>query len=499
MANRARALTLNVLAMIIGKAASVIIGLAALAILTRHLGPEGFGEYRTVLTVMAFAVMFSGLGLRAVVLREISRPDADMPRIVGAGLSLRMIAVSTAVLLGAALGFLFPYSRTVHEGLLIGGLYYVFLQGSMFFWTVFLRNLSQAYLVAADVGGGLVVLAGVLYCMHTDRGVIAMLVALTAGGLVQFSLSWYFARKLTPFRPRIDPEIYRDLLRMGVALAGSEIALMAILRGDMLILSLLDSAEAVGLYGVPSKIFEILASLSVLFIGMIMPAMMSALASDDETSRRKSMGHALDVLFAYGAGLIVVVGLFAEEILTLVAGSEFSVAGVAFFLVSVAIAANALGQPCRQLLTALEKQATAFRIDLAGLGLAFTLYFTLIPKYSIVGAGIGTAITEIMLATLLALALKRSSIHGVIPPSWWKILLAAGATAAIAYGLEQLGIAWIIVMPVICVIYAIALIVSGAVPSSYLRELRTGSTAGANRETETESQSVDGPAAKERS
>ena len=40
-----------------------------------------------------------------------------------------------------------------------------------------------------------------------------------------------------------------------------EIALMVILRGDILLLSILDTATAVGLYGVPSKIFEIIVPL----------------------------------------------------------------------------------------------------------------------------------------------------------------------------------------------------------------------------------------------
>ncbi len=69
--SRARALTLNVTVMVFGKAAAVAIGLAGLALLTRYLGPEGYAQYRTVLTFMAFAVVFAGLGLQTVVLAEI--------------------------------------------------------------------------------------------------------------------------------------------------------------------------------------------------------------------------------------------------------------------------------------------------------------------------------------------------------------------------------------------------------------------------------------------
>ena len=104
----ARRLTLNVVAMVIGKMAAVVIGLATISLLTRYLGPEGYGHYRTVLTVLAVAAICSDLGLQMVVLREVSRPDQDAGHVLGSALALRMILTGLAVILGGLAALAMP-------------------------------------------------------------------------------------------------------------------------------------------------------------------------------------------------------------------------------------------------------------------------------------------------------------------------------------------------------------------------------------------------------
>lgn len=457
--------------MVVGKAAAVVVGLTALALLTRHLGPEGFGEYRTVLTFMAFAVMFADLGLRTVVLREISKPENEPSLVVGAGLSLRLISVSVAVIIGAAVGLFMPYSKIVHAGLLIGGFYYVLLHGSMFFWAVFLRHLRQGQLMFAETVGGIVMLGGVVVAIYFELGVLAMLLALVAGGLAQFILSWFMAAKLQPFRITANRKVWGDLVRMGLSLAGSEIALFAILRGDILILSILDTAESVGLYGVPSKIFEIFGSLASLFNGMLMPFFVAALAGKTRELLTQTLSNALDIMLAFGVGVVACCLAFAPEILTLIAGSSFSPAAPALIFVALAIASNAMSQPYRQLLTAMDLQRKALMIDVGCVVVAAVAYFILIPRFSFVGAGIGTAIVETTLALALAFAVYREGVRGLIPPSWWKIVIAGTAAVIAMRWLTSLQLPWIVGIITGGAIYLAVLVGIGAIPLPYLRDL----------------------------
>jgi O-antigen/teichoic acid export membrane protein len=465
----ARRLTLNVVAMVVGKMAAVVIGLATIALLTRHLGPEGFGHYRTVLTVLAVAAICSDLGLQMVVLREVSRPGQDAGHVLGSALALRMILTSLAVI-GVGIAALFlPYPEIVMLGVFIAAPYYITLQCSFLLGAFFLKHLRQDQLMAGEVLGGVVMLAGLGLALWLGQGVIGALLAMVAGGAAQFALLWFWAQRLEPFSLRIDPKTWRFFLFTGLPIAGSEIALMIILRGDILLLSILDTATAVGLYGVPSKIFEILGSLTTLFAGMMMPLFVAALAAKRAERLNETLGNALDVMLIFGGGVIACCLAFSTEIVELVAGGAFSSAAPVLLLIAVAIAGHSLAQIYRHLLTAMNRPELAMRVDLVGMVLAIALYVVLIRWYSHVGAGIATALVECGLALGLAWMLRRQGIEGVLPRAWFKVVIATivvgiGMNIAAANGLH-----WLLVMPLGGIAYLGLLVLSSAIPLAYLK------------------------------
>ena len=79
---------------------------------------------------------------------------------------------------------------------------------------------------------------------------------------------------------RFELPLWRQYLIAGLPLAGSQILGMAMLRGDSLLLSLFQPAAAVGLYGVPAKLFEITTSVPYMLAGLMMPALTASAQSD---------------------------------------------------------------------------------------------------------------------------------------------------------------------------------------------------------------------------
>jgi len=457
--------------MVVGKMAAVVIGLATIALLTRYLGPEGFGHYRTVLTVLAIAAICSDLGLQMVVLREVSRPDRDAGHVLGAGLALRLILTSLAVIAAGIAALFMPYSEIVVLGIVIAAPYYIMLQGSFLLSAFFFKHLRQDQLLAGEVVGGVVMLAGIAAALLLGHGLLGALAAMVLGGVAQFTLLWFWARRLEPFALRVDPRTWRFLLVTGLPMAGSEIALMVVLRGDILLLSILDTATAVGLYGVPSKIFEILGSLTTLFAGMMMPLFVAALASKGTARLNETLGSALDVMLIFGGGVLACCLAFAPEIVVLVAGDAFTDAAVVLLLIALAIAGHSLAQVYRHLLTAMNRAALAMRVDIAGMVLAIVLYVVLIRAYSYVGAGIATALVEWSLAIGLAVILKRQGIALVMPRSWFRVLAIA---ALVGFGMRwasEAGLHWLLAMPLGGLVYLGLLVLSAAIPLDYLQKL----------------------------
>jgi O-antigen/teichoic acid export membrane protein len=307
--------------------------------------------------------------------------------------------------------------------------------------------------------------------LQADAGVVPMVAAMLGGGIVQLIVAWPLARRLQPFRLAVDLEIWREMVKIGLPIAGSRVILSTILRGDILLLSLLATDMAVGLYGVPSKMFEILVTLAVLFNGMLMPMLVTSLAQKDLSSAEVTAGHALTAMLVFGGGVIAVFAAFPAEVLTVVAGAEFAPAAPALTLVGLAIASNAVAQVYRHILTAMDLQRQAFLMDCIGLAVALIAYFTLIPIYSYLGAAIGTALTETTLCLGLLVAVARSGLRPPLLVALVKTVLVTAASVAAMIGMARLGLFWPLAMVMGGFLFLALVVVTGIAPPAYLQAM----------------------------
>src|SRR5437868_4925156 len=136
--SRLRSLAANMAAVISGKAMTAVAGLMTIMVLTRHLGPQEFGYYRTVLTYCAFAAVLADCGLYMINLREMSRAGPEgAAGVAGNALALRFVSTASMLIVAAAFAWTTPYDVTVKWGILIGAAIYTCLQASDFLISVF--------------------------------------------------------------------------------------------------------------------------------------------------------------------------------------------------------------------------------------------------------------------------------------------------------------------------------------------------------------------------
>lgn len=421
--SRLRDLLSNIAAVVSGKAVAALAGLATIMVLTRHLGPQEFGYYRTVLTYAAFASVLADCGIYMVTLREMSRPGADAAHIAGTAIPLRLTSSISVLLLACAVAWAFPYDRIVKWGVLIGAAVYTCMQASELLVAVFQSVLKQGRNAVSEGGGALVTLACVWVLAAAHRGTLAMLAGTLGGSLFALAVSWRLARRLVPFRLHWAVGEWRQFLLLGLPIAGSQILTMAILRGDSLILSLFQPAAAVGLYGVATKIFELAASLAFMFGGLMMPSLTSAFAND-RASFSRVLGHTVDTAAIYGIGAVVALSPFAPQVLSVIAGPDFAAGAPALVIISFAIGLSALSHVLRFALVAYERPRLILQADAAACVLGFLAYFTLIPHFSLLGAAAGTVLAEGCSLLGMLRGLRRA---GMALPSPVNLLKAIGA------------------------------------------------------------------------
>ena len=451
-------------AIVSGKAMTAVAGLATMVVLTRHLGPTEFGYYRTVLTYCAFAAVLADCGLYMINLREMSQPGADPGRVAGNALALRLVSTAGVLLAAAAVAWATPYDLTVKLGVLIGAVIYTCLQASDFLISIFQSVLKQGRNAVAEVVGALVTLAAVWILATSSAGALPMLGATLLGAALATAISWRLARRLVPFRPSFDLSLWRQFLVAGLPIAGAQILGMAMLRGDSLLLSFYQPAADVGFYGVPSKLFELATSIPYQFAGLMMPAL-TAGARGTQQEFAKALRSAVDVGAVYGVGVILALALFAAQILTLVAGSEFVAGAPALAIIAFAIALAGMTHILRFALVACERPRFVLVGDTIACACAFIAYFALIPKFSFVGAAIGTVVAEVASLLCMLVGLKRAGrpLPSILNPL--KAVLSGVIAAVAMMALTRfLDLHWLLTLVLGGAVYLACLALTRAIP-----------------------------------
>jgi O-antigen/teichoic acid export membrane protein len=466
--SRVRVLAANMAAVITGKAATAVVGLLTVVALTRHLGPTEYGYYRTVLTYSAFAAVLADSGLYMVTLRDLSLDGVNAGRMLGNALPLRLVSTGSVLLAAAAVAWLTPYDPPVKWGTLIGAAIYTCLQASDFIIAAFQSVLKQARNTLAEVTGALVTLAGVSALALTHVGALPMLGARLLGAAIALTISIRLARRLVPFRMTFDLPLWRRYLIAGLPLAGSQILSMAMLRGDSLLLSLFQPAAAVGLYGVPSKLFEITTSVPYQLAGLMMPALtVSAVRDRAEFSRQ--LRRTLDAAAVYGVAVVIAFAPFAGRLLALISGERFAAGAPALIVISFAIALAGLTHVMRFTVVACGKPRLVLIANAVGCACAFAAYFALIPRFSLLGAAVGTVVAEASALVAMTMALRRSGqrLPSLINPA--KAVIAGTLAALAMKCLADFGTPWLLALAVGGALYLALVALTRALPRELLQ------------------------------
>lgn len=454
----------NMAAVASGKAMTAVAGLLMIMVLTRHLGPMEFGYYRTVLTYCAFAAVLADCGLYMINLREMSRPGADPVRVAGNTLALRFVSTGSMLIAAAAVAWLTPYDLTVKWGVMIGAAIYTCLQASDFLISVFQSVLRQGRNAVAEVVGAVATLAAVwILATTTNAGALPMLGATLLGAALAMGISWRLARRLVPFRLSFDFPLWRTFLVAGLPIAGAQILGMAMLRGDALLLSFYQPAADVGLYGVPSKLFEIATSIPYQFAGLMMPAL-TAGAKNGRQEFGGALKNAVDATAIYGVGAILALAFFAPQILTLMAGAQFAAGAPALVFIAVAIALAGVTHILRFSLVACEKPRFVLIGDTVACVCAFVAYFALIPTYSYVGAAIGTVIAEVAAMICMLIGLNRAGKPLPSLANPFKALVSGAAAAAVMLFIDRFELPWLLTLMIGGAAYVVCLALTRAIP-----------------------------------
>jgi O-antigen/teichoic acid export membrane protein len=467
-----RSILTNMLLLTIGRVTVAAIMLLTTAFLTRHLGLEGFGHYRTAIAYLAFATALGNFGLYLIGLRELSRKGADQSRILGNALGLRAVTSVAFLALSVFLAWILPFAPQVQVGIAFGAAGFAALSLHQQLTGLFQQRLRQGGLVLSEIVGASSTLGLAWFLAGRGADVVAFIAATAAAHALTLIVSWGFARRLLKFRLRVEWKVWRSMLIPACSVALGNMLMLLYYRSDTVFLAILRPAEEVGLYGAASRVSDTVIGFALMFVGLVVP-LLSKHAHDEPIVFCTYLQDSFDAVMLGAVGTAVVLYGFAGEIVTLIAGPSFAAAAAPLRVLCILIVVGSSSMLLRQAAVAIDAQKQMIWGYGTAAAVSLITYPLLIHFAGGVGAAWGLVLGESIVWAYGIVLLARRSGAWVLSYNTLRLVLSGAIAVVISMLLVPVIGFWPLRMLMVAASFAgLTLALGGIRHDAVLRVLR---------------------------
>lgn len=375
---------------IVSKIITVGFTLLTTILLTGYLGKQGYGEYIYVITLVALFGSFADWGTLTIGVREVAKKKQNQGQLLANIFVLRLLLSFLAIALLIIASFFLPMQRRM---IIIASpiLFWVATKAS--FGIVFQTKLQMYKAAIADIVNSFLIFVFSWYVVQKGLGFgpliwsvtwATVLAALAAGVLAIKTVNYIFA-----LDKKLITRFFKESLPMGAVL------LMFTMDNkiDTVMLGSFKGSGAVGIYGLSSRVYDVL----VLGAAYLMNSLLPIISSLNKPKMRIVYQKTFKIMLAMGLAVLAGVMVFSPLIIKILTQQRFveffdSVAILKIMGVSLLIAY--FNHLTGYTIVALGKQRWYFRIALISLVFNLVANLIFIPRFSYFGAAWVTVLTE---------------------------------------------------------------------------------------------------------
>jgi O-antigen/teichoic acid export membrane protein len=455
-----------------GRLSLLLFALLSTGLMTRDLGPHGFGDFRTAAGYLGLVVLLADLGLASIFVREISMPGADRDRLVGNAIAVRLTLAMASIAVALPLLLLLPFTAEAKYAALWAAPGFLAYSLHLMLFGLFQQRMKQAEVVFAEIAGAAVLVGAVLMLRGRGASPAAFCAALSLNYLVTCGIALYFARAHASLVPRFELDVWIHLMRAAVPLALGTTMTIIYFQSPTILLAVLSTPTAVGNYGVPLKIFDSLMGIGLLAIGLAAPLLAHAAAAN--ASRfSETLQQGMTLILLGGTALSLVLAASAEIVVAVMAGPAFQSTTATLQLFALLFVIHTCSLFLREAATAMHLQKRIAACIAPALLVAGAGFFALIPRFEGNGAVVAlTAAESLLLFNFLRLILRHSSarLHW---PAFARLVAAGLLAAAFIVACHAYDVSWWVTTALSLPVYAAALVGMGAFAARDLQRLAT--------------------------
>ncbi len=438
------------------------------AVLTRYLGVRRFGQYTTVMSLVAVVAAVTDAGMSSIGTREYAvlrgaEREAMIRDLLGLRVTLTLIGVALATAFAVAAG----YDDALVLGTVTASLATVALVFQHTLSIPLTTDLRLGVLSALELlrqalwVGGVVLLAGV------SASVFALLSVPLAVNVVLIVPTALLVRGRISARIVLDPATWPPLLRATVVFSLATAVGTIYIYAAQILTSIVTSGHQSGLFAVSFRVVAVSATVPGLLVGAALP-LLSRAARDDRERLTYQLQRIFEICLLGGVGTAIVLSAGADFVVSVIAGPKYAAAAPVLAIQAFALIGSFLAAGWSFGLLALRLHRGLLLSNAAALLASVVLTLVLAGADGARGAAIATICGEATLAAtaLLALIWKRPGNRPQL------FVVVKVAVAGICAALLSLGPPMpSIVRPIVAVaVYSAAALLTKAIPSE-LKEL----------------------------
>lgn len=449
----ARKILLNTGSQILAKAGLAIIGFVTVKIITTYLEVEGYGYYTGVYDFIAFFGIASDLGLYTIAVREMSKEEHDIDKIIGNILSIRTILVFVTMTLAfvtsyfylpAADNIIIPFAIAIAAAATVLAL----LTGTIS--TVLQVNYKMQYNAAASVVGKIIALAYMLYIIFIwsptpgEGGFYHLFAAGIFGNAALFGITYFYSRKYAKIRYRFEWPFVKDVVIKSLPYGLALILNNLYFRIGSIMLIKISGPEQTAIYGLTLRILESIAILPLYFMNAVLPTLTKALKQAGD-KYKIIIQYSFDALVMAGVAMAIGMSAISYQVIYLLSSPDFLSridegfygSDVALQIVIFALAFSFINTLFGFILVAINKQSKLLYVNGSGALIAIILNLYLIPIMGARGAAITDILVEMFVATAAFLFAKKYLDFKINLTNTFKIIFSGIVMGASVYYLKD--------------------------------------------------------------
>lgn len=440
-----RAVAHNMIYQVGGKILSTVLGLMALAMMTRYLGQDGYGGYTTIISFLQFFGILVDFGLTLTTVQMISEPNADINKITSNIFTLRFFSALIFLGLAPLIVLFFPYDATLKIGVAITTFSFLFIALNQVLIGLFQKNLRMEKVAIAENIGRVVLVGGIATVIFFKAGLLAILLAVILGSFVNFFVNFLFSIKYVRIKFVFDWPIWKEIYRRSWPIGLSIAFNLIYLKADVIILSLFQSQAAVGLYGASYRVLDVLTTLPMMFAGLVLPILTASWAEKNLERFSRLIKKSFDFLIMIIIPIIFGTMLLGERLMNAVAGDDFALSGTILKILILAAGTIFVGTLFGHVIVAIKKQKQMIWGYAAVAVLSLAGYIIFIPLYSFWAAAWITFFSEGAIALLTFFVVWKNTRIFPSGKVFWKSILSSAAMYVSLYFLFNLNLLLLII------------------------------------------------------